>query len=441
MLLRLLTLRNAGLTGCLMVFLLACQVDLHAQNLLSLDRCIALARENNPRVKLAGNALRAAELSLSELGKTRLPQVTGVGGATFTPVPPKYAYDPAITDGGQLSGQIVVHQSWYDGGIRGLKSDQLRLDLERLARQRNLAEQELAYDVRQAYSEALRSEDETQLREASLTQLVAYQDLVRRLYNGGTANYADLLKSEMQTAMASLLLEKARESVASARLSLGQLTGVPIDSSVSLSRPAAESPDRPPDTTSLANNLEIGVARLLVERGELEIELARHERYPVLSLIADAGYLSSGDNLRLPGSDRLAALGYSVGVGVEIPILNWGATGLRVEQRALAADDLRLQMELLRRSLSTDVRRTSLQLVKAQERLRALRETVRKAEENYLLTKSRYAAGGTLALEVLTAQHLLTDTKMDEIQTQADIRSLAARLERLTVQEQTTTRP
>jgi outer membrane protein len=438
--LRDLFLKSARVRVCFMTLLAGSFAAGHAQEMLTLDRCIALAKENSPRTRLALNAVRVAELSLSELGRTALPQISGTGTATYTPVPPRWGYDPAITDGGQLAGQIVLRQSVYDAGIRSLKSDQLRLDVERAIRERDRAELELTYAVIQTYSEALRAEEEVALRRESHGQLKTYGDLVRRLYNGGTANYADVLKAEMQTSMASLALEKGRESSATARSSLAELIGVPVDSSAQFSIPVAGIPGEPAGTVDLAQNLEMSIARLELAKSTLDIQVAHHESLPVLSLVADAGYLSSGDNLRLPRTDRLNTWGYSVGVGLEIPILNWGATGLRAEQKELAADDLRLQVELLQRSLSHELRKTLLQLSQSRARLLTLREAIRKAEENFLLTKSMYAGGGTLALEVFAAQQLLTDTKMDELQTRADIRLLGARLERLTAHSLTPTR-
>jgi outer membrane protein TolC len=428
--------RSARGLVCSLTFLGVFSSAANAQGALTLERCLTLARENNPRIRLAANAVRAAELSLSEVQKTALPQVSASGTATYTPVPPGSGYDPAVTDGGQLAGQIVVRQSIYDAGIRGLKSDQLRLEVERSAQEQALSGRELGSAVKQTYAEAWRAQEELDLRRESHGQLAAYGDLVRRLYNGGTANYADVLKSEMHTAMAWLAVEKAGESSATARLSLSDLIGVSVDSAARFSRPAAEFSDAAADTGGLAGNLELDLARVELEKRTLEIELAARENFPALSLVADAGYLSSGDNLRLPRAERLSTWGYSIGLGLEIPILNWGATGLKVRQRELAADDQRLHLDLLRRSLSTEVRKTLLQLSQARARLRTLRETIRKSEENFLLTKARYAGGGTLASEVFAAQELMTETKMDELQTSTDLFLLAARLERLTAHEQ-----
>ena len=429
-----------GITFVLAAFLSSICVVAYAQEIFTLDRCITLAENNSPRLRMANNAVRAIELAHSELGAAGLPQVNAVAGGTYTPIPPSYGYDPAVTDGGQLVGQVVVRQSLYDGGIRSLKFDQLRIDLERVSREREVARLDVDAGVKQAFFEALRTQEEVDLRRASQEQLAAYEDLVRRLYNGGLVSYTDVLKAEMQTSTSGLALGKAQESSVASRYVLSEAIGVQVDVAARIADAPLDVPQVAVDTGDIAQTIDMKAASLGVKKGLLDVQLASHEKLPVVSLVADAGYLSSGENLRLPRENRLNALGYSIGVAFEIPILNWGATGMRVEQRELAAEDLSLQMELLRRSLTTETRKAVLQLSRGRARLVVLEETIKKAEENFLLTKSKYAAGGALAFEVLAAQQLLTDMKMDELQTKADLRLLAVRLERLTAHEQNPTR-
>ena len=112
--------------------------------------------------------------------------------------------------------------------------------------------------------------------------------------------------------------------------------------------------------------------------------------------------------------------------------MNWGATDLRVQQKQLDADNLRLQSDLVQRSMSTESRKTRVQIIKQRERLYVIQNNITSAEDNFLLTKSKYAGGGTLSLEVLSAQQLLTDIKLSELQTLADIQLLAAKTEQLT---------
>jgi outer membrane protein TolC len=88
-------------------------------------------------------------------------------------------------------------------------------------------------------------------------------------------------------------------------------------------------------------------------------------------------------------------------------------------------------MEFLRRSIASDAARTRLKRANARERLRVLRGDLTKARDNFILTKSKFAGGGALSLEVLSAQQALTDLRLAEIQALADIRSIGARIERL----------
>jgi outer membrane protein TolC len=81
--------------------------------------------------------------------------------------------------------------------------------------------------------------------------------------------------------------------------------------------------------------------------------------------------------------------------------------------------------------VTTEYRKILLQLSKAEERLLSLRSSMKAAEENFELTKSKYAGGGALSLEVLSAQQLLTDVKLEELQTLAEKQLLLARLEQI----------
>jgi outer membrane protein TolC len=421
---------------CLLLFLSLGCAEGDAQNRLTLDQCVALAVSTNPRLALAVNAERASQAALSELSSSGLPQLDAVGSARYAPIPPGWAYDPALSDGGQLLGQVVLRQPVYDGGIRSLRSGQLELDIDRAVQARNLAAKDLAYTVTLAFIEALRSQEEVVIRRESRDQLSSYEGLLRRLHAGGEATYADLLKAEMQTSVASVALHKAFESAANARFDLAEQIGVSVDSSTVLVEPVAHLVREPVDTSAVDRTLEMSLLGIELEKSALDVQLASHERLPVVSLVADAGFMSSGVNLRLPSPERLTTWGYSIGIGVEIPILNWGATTRRVEQRELAADDARLRMDLLRRSLTAEMGKTLVQSDQARARLDALREVVAKAEENFLLTKSLYAGGGTLALDVFASQQLLTETKMEVLQAQADLRLLNARLKRLTAPTQ-----
>jgi outer membrane protein len=407
------------------------------QALFTLDRCLELARTQNPRMRSVQNAIRSAELSHAELSTTKLPRIKLGASSIYAPSSGSFGYDPALSNGGQLAGQVIVQQSLYDGGIRGLKSDQLSLDINRLEKEKKIAERDIVFSVKQAFVETLRSGQEIVLQEESVRQLKDYLDIVLRLSKVGNAAYTDVLKTELQLSNTQLSYQKAAEEFAVAKYSLAELIGTPLDTSFSIVGSLIDTVhieiDSPtfnanPDSLS---SLEMSVSSLAFKRSLLDVDLAQHENYPTVLFVGDAGLLTSGDNLRLPRDERANMFGFSLGLALEIPLVNWGATNLRVQQKQLDADNLLMQSKLLQRSLTTETRKIQVQISKQRDRLHSLQNNLQSAEDNFLLTKSKYAGGGTLSLEVLSAQQLLTDTKLSELQTMADIQLLAAKLEQL----------
>ena len=410
------------------------------QAIFTLDRCLALARTQNPRMRNAENAIRTAELSHAELSTTKLPQIKLGASSIYAPSFGNLGYDPALSNGGQISGQVIVQQSLYDGGIRGLKSDQLSLDIDRLAKEKRIVERNLVFSVKQAFVETLRAEQEIILQEESVRQLSEYLEIVRRLSKVGSAAYTDVLKTELQISNAQLAYQKATEEFAIAKYSLAELIGTPLDTTFNIVGSLNNTMNTETEIdsslfnvyTDSLSSLEMSAASLAVKHSLMDVELTQHENYPTVLFVGDAGLLTSGDNLRLPRDERANMFGFSFGIELEIPLVNWGATDLRVQQKQLDADNLRLQSDILKRSITTESRKTRLQIMKQRERLHIIQNNIKTAEDNFLLTKSKYAGGGTLSLEVLSAQQLLTDTKLSELQTLADIQLLVAKMEQLT---------
>ena len=407
-----------------------------AQTELTLDQCVDLARQHNLQLRIAENGVQSATLSRDELLTTRLPQFQFEASAIYAPSSGHFGYDPAITNSGQFSGQIVARQSLYDGGIRNLRADQIGVDIDLRAKEYRLTERDLIYSVRQAFTEALRSEQEIRLQAESVSQLGDYLEKVKQLSGGGNASYTDVLKTKVQLSNAEVSYERSLESYSVAKYTLAELLGGAIDTTFivigALNDSSSTSADTllqtVPDSTA---NLELSIAALSIQHNQLDVELTQHELSPTVSMIGDAGLLTSRDNLRLPYDERAGILGYSVGILLEVPVFNWGATDLRVQQKQRAVSGFRLQSELIRRSLISESKKIRLQLIKVRDRLRSLRDNEKSAEENFLLTKSKFLGGGTLSLEVLSAQQLLTDAKLSELQARADIQLLSAKLEQL----------
>jgi outer membrane protein len=403
----------------------------------TLEQCVAVAKERSLVLKSAHNLARTSGLLRQELATSKYPQVKLGALAIYAPFANHLGYDPAISNGGEYAAQLFVQQSVYDGGARGLRADQMQVDMEQRRTDIRRGERDVFFAVRLGYVEVLRAQRERELGQESTRQLEEYLELVRRLAKGGAASSTDVLKTEVQIANARLELQRADELVETSAIALKETMGLPPDTAFALAGTLQAPSVRVMDSLAALpierpdSALDLLRSGAEIAKSLIDVELARRELLPAVALIADAGVVTSGENLRLPQAEREPILGFSVGVTLELPLLNWGATDLRVQQKQIASENLRLEHVQLLRSANAQARTLRLQLANVLQRLRASQHIIEQADGNFLLTKSKYAIGSALSLEVLAAQQLLIESKRAETQALADIHTILARIDQL----------
>ncbi len=396
---------------------------------LSLEDCLALARESNPRSRLSANSILGWDLSRQELKARNRPQVKFKGIFEYAPVGKYYGYDPGLTNGGQLGSQIAVEQTVYDGGITGIKSRQADLGWSRSNHEQKLAGLDLEYDVTQAFTEVLRLQEDSALKQTGLARLREYSGLVERMHAGGQAGYTDLLKTRIHVSESESAAKLTNADLESAKYALAELIGLEPSASIQVKGELDAPFDPMPLDTTV--NADWKIAELETQIADLDVAAARSEWKPTLSVAADIGLLTSIDNLKAAPQDRANMLGASVGMHLDMPIFSWGLAKTHLLQSRLAVENARWQWRAHRRELLFGYRKALMQWEAARDHLSGLRADLTAAKDNFDLTKAKYAGGSGLASEVLDAHQLWVETQASLLQARADLRNLGARLKRL----------
>lgn len=400
-----------------------------AADSLSLDDCLSLAERNNPKGFLSTNAIQSADLARRELRSQSLPQLKFKGTLEYAPVGKHLGYDPALTNQGQIGSQLVVEQTLYDGGQRGIKARQADLEWTRTNRERKIAELDLRFEVTQAFTDVLRLQEDLELKKAGVIRLRDYSALVSRMHVGGQAGFTDVLKTRIQLSEAESAALQAAADLQGAKYALGEMLGGDMNDSLQVKGDLDSSEIPAPLDTN--GNADWEVAKLSMQTAELDVATAHGEWKPTLAVSADLGLLTSVDNLQLPAGERASMLGGSLGMHVDMPVFAWGLRRIHIRRGELAAENARWTWLSQRRGLLVDYRKTWLQWETARDHRNALRSNLAAARDNFLLTRSKYAGGSGLASEVLDAQKLWVDTQSALVQSEADLRTLSARLKRL----------
>jgi outer membrane protein len=411
---------------------LAGAVGLHAQQQLTLEQCLTLARAKNLELRNASITLQSGKYSEQEIIASQRPQIKAAGSAGYAPHSPQIGYDPAITNGGQVSVQVTLQTPLYSWGMRELRLKRGTVDQKQHGAQLARTERDVTASVKQLFIENLRGCEEVLLRIEAITRLSDYLDRVQLQYKGGSAGYSDILKTKTQISSAKEMLRKSQETVTLSKISLAELLGMTPDTAFHLSGNidtmllGVREANYSFDTAKIP---ELTAAHEEVEKGLIDLELIKRERFPIISLTMDGGYLSSVD--RLNSSDSKNAMGFSTGAAFEVPLMDWGALRYRRLQQQLAIDTLNITAQIISRSFTAEFNRTTLQLNNARVQLGLIRERIKNAGEDFLLAKSKYVAGASTSSDVLLAQQTLTDAKIDELQTKATIVILAARRDQI----------
>jgi outer membrane protein TolC len=156
-----------------------------------------------------------------------------------------------------------------------------------------------------------------------------------------------------------------------------------------------------------------------------DISIAQAERMPTVSIAGDVGALG------VKASEFHEDLGYSLFLSLDLPLFNWGAIGDRIQQKELASQQLEAEAQLRSREIETEYSVTKSDLEASRNALAGYTDNIARAEENYLTAKSRFAGGAGSNLEVLEAQRLLTEAKLNRSGAQFQVRADRATLLRL----------
>lgn len=407
----------------------------HAQQILRLDSAVSYAYAHAPLLYSAQLNVTEAQLAYHEAELPPYPPVTYSVGASYAPQSKSFGYDPDVTNGGQLNGQIVLQHTIYNGGAYGIEKQQAALDVNHAQTGLALTREDLRFDVTQAFQEDLRDRMNISIEEQSVAELQDYRDLVDRLFHGGTSPYTDLLKTETQLGTERIALEKARADEVQARFALASLMGMPTDTAFIVEGTFDSVITAPAFNMQAYDSLvtlTIALTENEIERARLDVALTQSMAKPSVAANLDAGLLTSIQNLTAPPDERNPFWGASAGISVTGLIYDWGLNKTQVDEKKVIVQILESQLAQQRRDLSAQIIQLVVLLNTTRDRLAAIRSNMQKARDTYDLEKAKYAVGGALASDVLTAQRDVLDARLSELQILSDLENYRSELRHLT---------
>lgn len=392
--------------------------------LLTLDRVVAITRQNQPAILAARGNVNASQ---SRVGQARAPYYPQINGsASYDRLSPEGTFYGTTDDTAynRLATGIRADQMLYDFGKTTTQVEIRKTSLEAARSDLNAADDQAVFNAKLAYYSMLKVARDKEVALGTVKQFEQHLEQAKGFFDAGVKPKYDVTKAEVDLSSARLVQIQVTNNLRLARVVLNNAMGLPDAPDYLLEDNLTFVPYTLPFDQALGlalkNRPDLMALMLKKQAAQQSIDLARKGDAPYLSGNAGAAYSGNADTM-----DE----GWSVGVALTVPIFNGHLTRHQIGEAQANADILAADETLLRQTLHKDVQQSYLNLQEAEERISVTKLATQQAEENSRIASGRYNAGVGSPVEVTDADTLLVQAKANHIQALYDYRMAQTSIE------------
>jgi outer membrane protein len=416
------------------------------QSPMSLDSCLNYAMQFNPGLLAARQDIAIANSGVQQAKSAQLPVISGDFNYQYY-----HELPIAVTSFGDFASgwkdtydmQFSITQPIYTWGKITNSIQQAKYHLQIANESYRQQEQVLVYTVKQAFYQALLSQELVRVNQEAVAVAQAHLENAKLQFQQGTISNYEVLRSEVELANSKPDLINAQNSLKLAIANLASILGLQeaksleITGSLTASDTAINPVDRYPiraadydNATTLAflNRPEWKIMRLNEKYQELAIPIAATGTKPTVAVTGI--HDRKTNNL---DADVGTWLHYSTAiVGVSWSLYDGWATKAKVAQARSNLAKTGFEKEQLALSIRLEVEQSILNLHSAEEIIVSQQKTIEQAKESLRLAESRYHNGVGTNLEVLDAKVALTRAETNFAQAEYNFLVARAQLEKVT---------
>ena len=397
---------------------------------LTLEECIAIALEGQPRIQVTLAEYAAARYRVNQALAPLLPQVSGQvssswsqnavlsgsGGSTFATQQSRRGEDTLVA-------QILLSQLLFDFGKNLAETEARRKLAEVAVEDVELQRQLISLTVKEAYTNTLFSQRLIRVQEQAQERAELNLRSAKGFFEVGTRPKSDVARAEVDVANAKLDLIRARNALRSAIVALNTAMAINVDTPTQIVDNLIYQPvtlDRQKlRADSLRQRPEYRSAKLRAAAAEARERRAFRDFFPDVSGTGSYG-----------GTQKELNESWSLGLSLNWSIFDGGNRIARYQEAKANLEGAKANVQSTELDIVQNVEQAEIFVEETQERILAAQTLVASAQENFRLAQRRFDAGVGTILELTDAQLALTQAQNTESQALADYRISLARLDR-----------
>ncbi len=280
---------------------------------------IEKAQKNSPLLKDLSNQIKSNALDSLINRANYKPQISGNLNINYAPTLNGYGYDTAITNGQLVSGLVGINQKIFGKGIVNSQTETFKLMKDGLLLNKSIALKDLNKAIISQYITTSGSLDQIDYNQKMVSLLKNGTAILKKLTQNSIYKQTDyllFLSTVKQQELQVLLLQQEYQNNLSL---LNYLSGETDTSFVKLKKPDIVLKSiQKEEKTVFIKQFEVDSLKIKNQN-----KLIDNNYKPSLSLLTDAGYLSS---FTYQGYKNV---GISVGLGLSIPIYDGNQKSLQ----------------------------------------------------------------------------------------------------------------
>ncbi|MDY6856973.1 MAG: TolC family protein [Thermodesulfobacteriota bacterium] len=292
---------------------------------------------------------------------------------------------------------------------------------------------DLALRVKEAYFNVLKADRSLDVTRRAVTQLESHVNEVRDFFEAGIIPVNDLLKAEVELANTKHSMIKAQNGAKLSRsafnIILSRQINEPVEVVDILSYEPIELDFKQCVDKAFTNRPEMKMIDVNMKGLEKKISLSKYVNY-YPKVIISADYIKAGDSPDVSGSDFHLSESWQATAALSWTFWQWGKSYYSVSEEKSQKRQLIHKRSGLKDTIRFQVKEAILDLEEAKKNIPTTKKAVLQAEENLRVSNERYENQLTTTTEVLDAQTLLTQARLNYYHSLYDYSLAEARLQR-----------
>ena len=447
--------------GTLLLLLINLPAIAQVPRVLTLEKSIEIAKQNNLDLQTAEQNLKAAEAQVRVARAGLLPRITASGNYTYfkdiqksviqadggfgfpmpgeemNGMPPPSADNESdlieLEFGAHHNAQGTVNltQPVFAWGRYYYGYQAAKLNYQAVQRSVDAAYNQLRLDVSEAFYGALVAQEFVRVARQTVALVEKQLEIAEASLDAGAATNFDVLRAKVQLANAKSQLIRAENGVQTATNAYKTVLNVPLAEDISVEG-AFEIPDDPKILAldldelirqALENRPEIHSTQFSEHAAQKQIDIAKTRSRPDLGLFS---------NYQLSQNERLTEMNriWSVGFQINIPIFDGFAASAAVQQSESALKQAQLGGTQVKTGVEFEVRAAYLNLRGAQALIDVQSEAVAQAQESVRIANLQFRNGIITTVALTDTQIALAQAEVNRLQAYHDYVVGLSRLEK-----------